>query len=96
MGRKKLLQSVNSSKQCHADNCVYVRNKHSFANVAVYVDDLIIAAGTVEEMMTLKVSLSRGFRMKDMGPLNYCQGLSIVQDNKSIALHLNHLFGSTG
>jgi len=72
-----------------ADPCVYIRSGNSMAIVAVYVDDLIILTSTQEEMNRVKESLEKKFRMKDMGQLHYCLGVSVVQDkaNHCIWMH---------
>ena len=72
-----------------SDPCVYIQRMGSVTVVAVYVDDLILITETSEEMETVKESLKKKFRMKDMGRLHYCLGISIMQDDddKSIWLH---------
>lgn len=72
-----------------SDPCVYLRVRESLEVIAVYVDDLIILTSTLEEMDKVKKSLEKKFRMKDMGQLHYCLGISIVQDdaNKCVWLH---------
>ena len=72
--------------QSTADPCIYVRDT---CIVAVYVDDLIIATKTPEEMQEVKQLLSSQFQMKDMGELHYCLGITIEQDKaeRSIGLH---------
>ena len=72
--------------QSAADPCIYVRDT---CIVAVYVDDLIIATKTPEEMQEVKQLLSSQFQMKDLGELHYCLGITIEQDTteKSIGLH---------
>ena len=62
--------------QSPADPCVFIRHK-PIAIVAVYVDDLIIITKTTEEMSSLKKCLADTFKMKDMGELHYCLGISI-------------------
>ena len=72
----KSLQFVQSN----ADPCVYVQRKSaSLIIIAVYVDDLIVIANTTEEMQNVKNVLATKFKMKDMGQLHYCLGISIVQ-----------------
>ena len=53
------------------------------------MDDLIIITETPEEMDTIKRSLDSKFKMKIMGRLHYCLGISIIQDddNECICLH---------
>ena len=78
-------------KQSTADPCVYVRSTETLAVVAIYVDDLIIVTQTTAEMQELKNNLAAQFKMKDLGKLHYCLGISIKQDdkNKCLWLHQN-------
>lgn len=49
-------------------------------NVAVYVDDLIIIMKTPEKMDEVKKTLASQFKMKDLGKIHYCLGISIEHD----------------
>ena len=75
--------------QTDADPCVFVRTGSKLTIVAVYVDDLILITETVDEMKELKSELKSRFRMKDMGKLHYCLGISVEYDvnQKSLWLH---------
>ena len=75
--------------QSAADPCIYIRDGNSISVVAVYVDYLIIATKTVEEIETLKQLLQSQFKMKDMGELHSCLGITIThdQENGSIEMH---------
>ena len=75
-------------EQSQADSCVFVRHE-PIAMVAVYVDDLIIITKTTEEMNRLKECLSNRFKMKDMGELHYCLGISIEQDKERKSLYMH-------
>ena len=76
-------------KQSTADPCVYIQIADTITIVAVYVDDLIVITKTPEEMTRIKETLATQFKMKDMGPLHYCLGISIEQDKdqKCIWVH---------
>ena len=76
-------------KQSTADPCVYIQIADTITIVAVYVDDLIVITKTPEEMMRIKETLATQFKMKDMGPLHYCLGISIEpdKDQKCIWVH---------
>ena len=50
--------------------------------VAVYVDDLIIITKTAEQMEEVKRNLTARFKMKDLGKLHYCLGITFEQDEK--------------
>ena len=48
-----------------------------------YVDDLIILTKTSEEMQHTKDMFANQFKMKDLGKLRYCLGISVEQDEKN-------------
>ena len=49
--------------------------------MCVYVDDIIIAAKTDEQLKHVKSALAKQFKIKDMGKLHYFLGMSVVQDD---------------
>ncbi len=57
--------------------------------VAVYVDDLILMSSDSDQMQKLKQSLADRFKMKDMGPLHYLLGITVVQDSDRISTSLS-------
>ena len=87
---QKFTKHMNSLgfNESDADPCVFVRvNKQKKIEiVAVYVDDLILITETNEEMQQIKESLSRVFRMKDLGEMHYCH---VRIDKNSISLCQN-------
>ena len=74
-------------QQSAADPCVYIRLRDGTV-VAVYVDDLIVLSKTIAEMQDVKKKLSERFKMKDMGKLHYCLGISISHDEKNHCIFL--------
>jgi len=52
------------------------------AIIAVYVDDLIIVAKSQEVMIKIKCDLSMQFKMKDLGKIHYCLGITIDHDQQ--------------
>ena len=77
-------------EQNTADPCVFARTKgDDFTVVAVYVDDLIVIAKTLDKMNGVKGSLAERFEMKDLGEIHYCLGISIERDEerKCIWMH---------
>ena len=75
-------------KQSSADPCVFIQDEtESMTIVAVYVDDLIVMSTSPEKLDATKKALSERFKMKDMGPLHYCLGVSVVQNAGGIWLH---------
>ena len=72
-----------------ADPRVYVDNSDSLMYMAVYFDDLIIAASSEEKLLKTKARLSSRFKMKSLGQLHFCLGVRVEYDreNKNILLH---------
>ena len=66
--------------QSKADPCIFIKwstDGNIQTIIAVYVDDLIIAAVNEMEMNLIKSSLKDNFKMKDMGKLGFCLGINI-------------------
>jgi hypothetical protein len=58
-------------------------NEENMVLIAVYVDDIIIASNSMEEIKNLKENLAKIFQMKDMGQIKYCLGIEFnVKKNK--------------
>jgi hypothetical protein len=77
-------------QQSSADPCVFIQTEDtSVTIVAVYVDDLIIITKTPAKMEQVKINLAAKFKMKDLGPLHYCLGITIDQDNERKCLWLH-------
>ena len=74
--------------QSEADPCIYIKLE-PFVILAVYVDDLIIMTKSEDQMMTIKEDLKRGFKMKDLGELHYCLGISVVKDHRRGSMYLH-------
>ena len=84
-------------KHSAADPCVYIKkNTTTLTIIAVYVDDLIVITNTVEEMTWVKETLASQFKMKDMGKLHYCLGITIEQNEgeKCLWLHQKQYISS--
>ena len=73
-------------KQCDADPCIYI-HPETQTSVAVYVDDLILVTKTDAEMANLKNSFSTRFKMKDIGPIHYCLGITIEKSKGKLKMH---------
>ena len=61
-----------------ADPCIFIREneRKKLEIIAVYVDDLILIAETLEEIKHMKSCLSETFKIKDMGEIRYCLGVN--------------------
>jgi hypothetical protein len=71
----------NGFKDCGADQCVYIkRSRNGFIYVWLYVDDMIIAAKTSDEIRDVKNALKNAFKMKELGPAKFILGMEIDHD----------------
>eukprot|EP00253_Pinus_taeda_P026977 PITA_26977 len=65
------------------DHCVYFKSFNGiFIILALYVDDMLIASKSMEEISKLKAQLSRMFDMKDFGAAKHILGMEIHRDKK--------------
>ncbi|UYV76854.1 hypothetical protein LAZ67_14002208 [Cordylochernes scorpioides] len=74
-------------KQLQSDNCVYIKHDEGILLVAIYVDDLIIAAEREDTLKSFKESMKRIFKIKDLGGINCCLGIRIqMKEDGSISI----------
>lgn len=71
-------------KQTASDPCLYVPSEGDMMIVAVYVDDILVAGRSDEQIMRVKNALARQFKIKDMSELHYFLGVKIVQNDTGI------------
>ena len=57
--------------------------------IAIYVDDLLIAGPSKDEIQELKDALSAKFQMTDLGPCTYYLGMSIIRDRANKTIYLS-------
>ena len=70
--------------QAEGDPCLYVsRDDGETAIIAVYVNDILIAAKTDKWIAEVKAAIAERFKVKDMGKSHYFLGVKIVQNLKS-------------
>jgi hypothetical protein len=67
--------------RCNTDHCCYVISfKNSYIILLLYVDDMLIAGASVEDINKLKNQLSKQFAMKDLGVAKQIIGMRIIRD----------------
>ena len=72
------------------DHCAYFKSFNGiFLFLALYVDDMLIASKSMEEINRLKAQLSRTFDMKDLGAAKHILGMEIHRDKKNGKLWLS-------
>ena len=66
-------------KRCEYDCCVYVKSLDDGSSIflLLYVDDMLIAAKSMNEVKKLKILLSREFDMKNLGAVKKILGMEI-------------------
>ena len=68
-------------KQNLADPCVFLMWKGDQLTIVMcYVNDLIQMADAIEDIENLKRELSDMFHMTDLGQMNFCLGITGLQD----------------
>ncbi|KAK5959780.1 uncharacterized protein PWA37_001157 [Arxiozyma heterogenica] len=61
---------------------IYFKNVDNFkVLIALYVDDLLIAAPNKDIMNSVKAGLNEAYSMKDLGPVSKFLGMNVYQDN---------------
>lgn len=68
-----------------ADSGVFVRD---YTYIAVYVDDLLIAGPSLDEVSLVKQALNEKFQMADLGECKYYLGMTITRDRQIKTLRL--------
>lgn len=74
-------------KQSRSDYSMFVRSHQgTFTALLVYVDDVVIAGNSIDDITRIKSFLSSHFKLKDMGRLKYFLGLEVARSKRGIAL----------
>ena len=78
-------------KRYSFDSYVYFKrcNDESFMYLLLYVDDMLIAATSKEEIRTIKPKLNNEFEMKDLGAAKKTLGMEILRDRVARRLSLS-------
>ena len=78
-------------KKSSFDSCVYFKrcNDESFMYLLLYVDDMLIAAKSKEEIRTVKVQLNNEFEMKNRGAAKKILRMEIMRDRVAGRLSLS-------
>lgn len=79
----KDLQQLGLTK-CQYDPCIYLGSEGEMVLVALYVDDLIIAAKNYNTLNTIKNKLSNLYKVKDLGIIKNFLGIEIKLSDDGI------------
>jgi hypothetical protein len=70
-----------------SDICLF---KHELgALIILYVDDLLIAAQTLDEIYKIKEAIEKEFKLKDMGPVKRFLGFDVIRDCNNRLIYLS-------
>ena len=69
-------------KRSSFDSCVYFKrcNDESFLYILFYVDEMLIAAKSKEDIRTVTVQLNNEFEMQDLGAAKKIPKMEILRD----------------
>ena len=80
----------NGFTRLQADHCCYMKNfDNSYIILLLYVDDMLVAGSSIEEINELKKQLSKRFEMKDLGAAKQILGMRIIRDRSNDTLKLS-------
>ena len=69
--------------QSASDPCLYYKDAEGdIFYVGVYVDNIILAGSTDDQINEVKAALSQKFNIKDLGILHHFLGMTVKQDQK--------------
>lgn len=60
--------------------------KGNLTALIIYVDDMVVTGGDLEEVERLKDQLALEFEMKDLGSLKYFLGIKVARGSSKIFL----------
>ena len=82
--------SSHSFTRCQADHCCYFKKfDNNFIILLLYVDDMLVAGSNMQEIVNLKLKLSKQFEMKDLVAAKQILGMRIKRDTNSRTLLLS-------
>ena len=75
---------------CEADKCVFIKEaKGKISVIAIYVDDLIIACKSLDDMKSIIAFLKQSFSIKELGNVQYCLGVKVERDRTKKQMFLS-------
>ena len=78
-------------RRSNIDHCLYTKKATdgSLLILILYVDDMILAGSSMDEMATLQSKLNDAFDMKDLGHANHILGMRITRDRQKRLLYFS-------
>lgn len=69
--------------------CIFL-NDQTKAIIAIHIDDMMIAAPTIETVNSIKIGLNTKYKMKDLGEAKWFLKMEIIRDRLRKTLRLDH------
>ena len=82
---------TNEFVRCQSDHCVYVKKttNGNYVILLLYVDDMLVAGSSMQDIVDLKKKLANAFEMKDLGEAKQILGMKITRDKQNHLLRLS-------
>ena len=82
---------TNEFVRCQSDHCVYVKKitNGNYVILLLYVDDMLVAGSSMQDIVDLKKKLANTFDMKDLGEAKQILGMKITRDKQNHLLRLS-------
>ena len=81
----------NGFAQSKVDVCLYfLSNGSAIIFVLVWVDDIVVAASTIDLLNKTKDLLKNNFKMKDLGKISWFLGIQFKQNEHGIEMNQSH------
>jgi hypothetical protein len=71
--------------QTNIDPCIYVTTTGEQFTIAIYVDDILLASKSDQQMNEIMREIANKFKVKDIGEQNFAVTVQIVQNAKMTA-----------
>ena len=75
--------------QARGDHTLFIKHSRSGGAVTillVYVDNILVTGGDIDEIYRLTEALSKHFEMNQLGPLKYFLGIKVANSKAGISL----------
>lgn len=87
IGQIKITLISQGYKQSNPDNSLFIIHKLTlFTTLLVYVDDVILAGNTLEEIERIQSTLDDEFKIKDLGRNKYFLGIKVAHSKIGISI----------
>lgn len=78
--------------KCKLEPCLFIKSqKDILVIIALYVDDFFIFSNNVQEANLVKTRLSTEFKIKDLGQLKHCLGMSVNCDKTNNVVTMDQI-----